>query len=58
MNKFTKAENNAATYIVESVKRLYTAHASIYAQPQDAQAAAEALLNLVIERLQSPKVPE
>lgn len=58
MNKFTEAENNAANYVIESVKKLCTAHASIYAEPQDAQAAAEALLNLVIERLQSPKVPE
>lgn len=55
MNQFTESEALAARHMAEGVRRFCDAAVKLYAQPEDQDAAAVALLASVVELLQGEK---
>lgn len=55
MNKFTQAEAECAKYMAASMRTVAEVLVKQYADPQDQDAAAVALLQLVTELLQQEK---
>ena len=55
MNKFTEAEEKWAAHIANTAAELAAICVQLYAEPQDRDAATDALLQAVAEKLKGEK---